>query len=65
VLDDLSLPRRALRVIAGCEARGKAQGRPFHPGVTGEGKIGRVKYLNPRLMLREAEPRIDGGCGGA
>jgi hypothetical protein len=42
VLDDPSPPRRALRVIAGYEAREKAQGPVFHPGATGEGKTGRA-----------------------
>src|SRR6266511_4581252 len=37
-----SPPRRASRVTAGCEARGKAQGPPSRPGVTGEGKTDRV-----------------------
>jgi len=42
----LSPPRRASLVTAGSGARGEAQGRPFHPGATGQGKTGRVKNLN-------------------
>ena len=49
VLGDLSPPRRALRVIAGCEARGKAEGLPIHPVATGEGKIGRVNSCEPSV----------------
>jgi hypothetical protein len=36
----------------------------FHPGVTGEGKTGRVNDVNPCLMPREALPRMVGCCGG-
>jgi hypothetical protein len=55
--------RRRFRPV-GFGARGKAQGRPFHPGVTGEGKPGRVKNLNLRLMPRHVEPRWwDAGTG--
>jgi hypothetical protein len=43
----LSPLRRASLVTAGCEALRKAQGPPFHPGATGEGKTGRVKNVNP------------------
>ena len=39
--------RRRFRPV-GFGARGKAQGRPFHPGVTGEGKPGRVNCVNLR-----------------
>jgi hypothetical protein len=44
---DQSPPRRALLVTAGCGARGKAGGLPFHPGATGEGKTGRVNEREP------------------
>ena len=55
--------RRRFRPV-GFGARGKAQGRPFHPGVTGEGKPGRVKNLNLRLMPRHVDPRWwDAGTG--
>ena len=37
---DLSPPRRARPVTAGCGARGKAQGPPPRPGATGKGKAG-------------------------
>ena len=47
VLDDLSPPRRASPARAGCEARGKAEGLPFYPAATGEGKIGRVNTREP------------------
>jgi hypothetical protein len=42
---------------AGCEARGKAQGRPSHPGATGERQSGRVKNLNLRPMSRHGQLR--------
>ena len=45
---DLSPPRHALPVTAGCEARGKAQGSLPIKATTGEGKAGRVKNMNPR-----------------
>jgi hypothetical protein len=55
--------RRRFRPV-GFGARGKAQGRPFHPGVTGKGKPGRVKNLNLRLMPRHVDPRWwDAGTG--
>src|SRR6266542_4880535 len=38
--------------MAGCEAQGKAQGRPFRPGGTGEGKTGRVNVSEPVVMPR-------------
>ena len=41
-------PWRASLVTAGCEARGKAEGLPFHPGVTGKGQTGRVNCVNLR-----------------
>src|ERR1700680_826415 len=45
-----------------CSRRGwkhqaKGQGRPFHPGATGERQIGRVKNLNRRLMSRYGQLR--------
>jgi hypothetical protein len=49
---DRSPPWRAWRAIAGCEAQGKAQGRPFRPGVTGEGKTERVSVSEPVVMPR-------------
>ena len=36
----------------GCEAQGKALGLPFRPGVTGEGKAGRVNDRELSLMRR-------------
>ena len=36
----------------GSKHQAKAQGRPFHPGATGERQIGRVKNLNLWLMSR-------------
>src|SRR6266566_6351781 len=33
----------------GCEARGKARGRPSHPGATGEGKAGRANMREPLI----------------
>jgi transposase len=52
-----SPPRRALRVTAGCEARGEAQGHSFHPGVTGEGKTGRVNASEPSMTSRDRKLR--------
>jgi len=43
---------RRWRSRRGSEHQAKAQGRPFHPGATGERQIGRVKYLNLWLMSR-------------
>jgi hypothetical protein len=43
---------RAWLVMAGCEARREAQGRPFRPGVTGEGKTERVSVSEPVVMPR-------------
>ena len=37
--------------------RGKAQGRPLHPGVTGEGKTGRVSASEFSWMPRHRNPR--------
>lgn len=48
VLKGLSPPRRASLVTAGSEARRKAQELPFHLGVTGVGKTGRVNCVNLR-----------------
>src|SRR5437660_454936 len=38
--------------MAGCEAQGEAQGCPFRPGVTGEGKTERVNASEPVVMPR-------------
>jgi hypothetical protein len=38
----------------------EAQGRPFHPGVTGEGKTGRVNNREPSMMSRDEKPRTVG-----
>src|ERR1035437_44268 len=35
-------------LVGGVRSSGKAQGRPFHQGVTGEGKAGRVNCVNLR-----------------
>jgi len=51
-VQDRSPPRRAWSVMTGCEARGKAQGRPLRPGATGEGKAGRVNTSEPPRMPR-------------
>ena len=48
---------RRWRSRRGSEHQAKAQGRPFHPGVTGERQIGRVKYLNLWLMSRYGQLR--------
>jgi hypothetical protein len=48
----------------GAELGGKPKTLLFHPGASGEGKIGRVKSFEPLVMLRQAEPRIGGCCGG-
>lgn len=37
--------------------RGEAQGRPLHPGATGEGKTGRVSASEFSLMPRHRNPR--------
>jgi hypothetical protein len=42
---------------AGCEARGKAEGPLFRPGVTGKGQTGRVNCLNLRRCFVMHEPR--------
>ena len=41
----------------GSKHQAKAQGRPFHPGATGERQIGRVKNLNLRPMSRYGQLR--------
>jgi len=43
-------------VTAWCEAQGKAQGLPFHPGVTGKGKTGRVKSHELPMMPCDLKP---------
>ena len=48
---------RRRRPRRGSKHQAKAQGRPFHPGATGERQIGRVKNLNLWLMSREVELR--------
>ena len=57
VVQAVSGPVPALTCVAGscpagCEAQGKAQGRPFRPGVTGEGKTERVNVSEPVVMPR-------------
>jgi hypothetical protein len=50
---------------AGCEARGKAQGLPFHPGGYRRGEDRTGELLEPSLMPREAVPRrwvVGVGC---
>ena len=42
----MTCPRPDVR-RPGCEARGKAEGLPFYPAATGEGKIGRVNTREP------------------
>jgi len=48
---------RRWRPRRGSKHQAKAQGRPFHPGATGERQTGRVKNLNLWLMSREDEFR--------
>ena len=48
---------RRWRSRRGSKHQAKAQGRPFHPGATGERQIGRVKNVNLWLMSREDELR--------
>jgi len=43
---------RRRRPRRGSKHQAKAQGRPFHPGATGERQSGRVKNLNLRPMSR-------------
>ena len=40
----------------GAELREEAQGPPFHPGVTGKGKTGRVNVSEPSMMPRYVDP---------
>ena len=48
---------RRRRSWRGSKHQAKAQGRPFHPGATGERQIGRVKNLNLWLMSRYGQLR--------
>jgi hypothetical protein len=48
--------RRRCRAGAGAKLGGKPEGRPFHPGASGEGKTGRGALLEPSLMLVERSP---------
>ncbi len=48
---------RRWRSRRGSKHQAKAQGRPFHPGATGERQIGRVKNLNLRSMSRYGQLR--------
>lgn len=48
---------RRWRSRRGSKHQAKAQGRPFHPGATGERQIGRVKNLNLWLMSRYGQLR--------
>ena len=50
-------PRRALRVIAGCEARGSSPRAPAPSGCHRRGEDRTGELLEPLLMLREAELR--------
>ena len=54
---DLSPPRHALPVTAGCEARGKAQGSVSHPTEyrRGEGRTGEAH--EPSMTPRQCRPR--------
>jgi hypothetical protein len=58
-----SLSWRASRVTAGCEAQRKAEGLPFHPGVTGEGKAGRVNASESSYAPLSAAPQVGGSSG--
>jgi hypothetical protein len=58
-----SLSWRALRVTAGCEAQEKAEGHPFHPGATGEGKAGRVNVVNLRMLRYQQLREVEGSSG--
>src|SRR5216684_8401946 len=62
VSGDRSSPRRALLVTAGCGARGKAGGFPFHPGATGERKAGGVNDSEPSMTSRDCGFPVV-GCG--
>ena len=48
---------RRRRPRRGSKHQAKAQGRPFHPGATGERQSGRVKHLNLRPMSRYGQLR--------
>ena len=48
---------RRWRPRRGSKHQAKAQGRPFHPGATGERQSGRVKNLNLRPMSRYGQLR--------
>ena len=48
---------RRWRSRRGSKHQAKAQGRPFHPGATGERQSGRVKNLNLWLMSRYGQLR--------
>ena len=48
---------RRRRSRRGSKHQAKAQGRPFHPGATGERQSGRVKNLNLWLMSRYGQLR--------
>ena len=48
---------RRWRSRRGSKHQARAQGRPFHPGATGERQTGRVKYLNLWLMSRYGQLR--------
>jgi len=48
---------RRWRSRRGSKHQAKAQGRPFHPGVTGERQTGRMKNLNLWLMSRYGQLR--------
>jgi hypothetical protein len=48
---------RRWRSRRGSKHQAKAQGRPFHPGATGERQTGRVKHLNLWLMSRYGQLR--------
>jgi hypothetical protein len=48
---------RRRRPRRGSKHQAKAQGRPSHPGATGERQSGRVKYLNLRPMSRYGQLR--------
>ena len=54
------------RCDAGCEARGKAEGLLFHPGVTGKGQTGRVNASEPlfdvSLCVSPAGWDVVAGC---
>ena len=62
---DLSPPRHALPVTAGCEARGKAQGSLPHRGDhrRGEGRAG--EEHEPSMTPRQGKPRPMGSAPGS